>query len=54
MDLEEDAVAASWTVVDDRLARWRAGFDDMFALVAGRSRKRTPAAGPGCICSTPT
>lgn len=36
MDLEEDAVAASETVVDDRLARWRAGFDDMFALVAGR------------------
>jgi SRSO17 transposase len=36
LDLEEDAVAASWTVVDDRLARWQAGFDDMFALVAGR------------------
>lgn len=36
LDLEEDAVAASETVVDDRLARWRAGFDDMFALVAGR------------------
>jgi SRSO17 transposase len=35
-DLEEDAVAASWTVVDDRLARWQAGFDDAFALVAGR------------------
>jgi hypothetical protein len=33
LDLEEDAVAAPWTVVDDRLARW---FDDMFALVAGR------------------
>lgn len=29
-------MAASWTVVDDRLARWQAGFDDMFALVAGR------------------
>lgn len=29
-------MAASWTVVDDRLARWRAGFDDVFALVAGR------------------
>lgn len=28
--------AASCTVVDDRLERWRAGFDDMFALVAGR------------------
>jgi SRSO17 transposase len=36
LDLEEDAVAASWTVVDDRLARWQAGFDDVFALVAGR------------------
>jgi SRSO17 transposase len=36
LDLEEDAVAASWTVPDDRLARWRAGFDDVFALVAGR------------------
>lgn len=36
VELEEDAVAASWTVVDDRLARWRAGFDDVFALVAGR------------------
>ena len=36
LELEEDAVAASWTVVDDRLARWKAGFDDMFALVAGR------------------
>jgi SRSO17 transposase len=36
LDLEEDAVAASWTVVDDRLARWQAGFDDAFALVAGR------------------
>jgi SRSO17 transposase len=35
LDLEADAVAASWTVVDDRLARWQAGFDDMFALVAG-------------------
>ena len=36
LDLEEDAVAASWTVVDDRLARWQAGFDEAFALVAGR------------------
>lgn len=36
LDLEEDAVAASETVVDDHLTRWRAGFDDMFALVAGR------------------
>lgn len=36
LDLEDDAVAASWTVVDDRLSRWRAGFDEVFALVAGR------------------
>jgi SRSO17 transposase len=35
LDLEEGAVAASWTVVDDRFARWQAGFDDAFALVAG-------------------
>jgi SRSO17 transposase len=35
LDLEEDAVAASWTVADDRLARWRAGFDEVFGLVAG-------------------
>jgi SRSO17 transposase len=35
LDLETDAVAASWTVADDRLARWRAGFDEVFALVAG-------------------
>jgi hypothetical protein len=34
--LEAGAVAASWTVVDDRLTRWWAGFDDAFALVAGR------------------
>ena len=36
LELEEDAVAAAWTVVDDRLARWQAAFDDAFALVAGR------------------
>jgi SRSO17 transposase len=36
LDLEEDAVAAPQRVDDDRLARWRAGFDEMFALVAGR------------------
>jgi SRSO17 transposase len=36
LDLEEDAVAAPHRVVDDRLARWRTGFDDMFALIAGR------------------
>lgn len=35
LDLEADAVAASWTVADDRLARWRAGFDELFGLVAG-------------------
>jgi SRSO17 transposase len=36
LDLETDAVAASWRVVDDRLARWRAGFEEVFGLVAGR------------------
>jgi SRSO17 transposase len=36
LDLEVDAVAASQRVADDRLARWQAGFDEMFALVAGR------------------
>lgn len=35
LDLETDAVAASWTVVDDRLSWWRAGLDEVFALVAG-------------------
>jgi SRSO17 transposase len=29
-------VAVSWTVVDDRLARWRTGFEKVFGLVAGR------------------
>jgi SRSO17 transposase len=36
LDREVDAVAASWTAPDGRLARWQAGFDEMFALVAGR------------------
>jgi SRSO17 transposase len=36
LDLETDAVAASWTVVDDRLERWRAGFEALFAVDAGR------------------
>jgi SRSO17 transposase len=36
LDLEADAVAASWTVVDDPLTRWRAGFEELFELVAGR------------------
>jgi SRSO17 transposase len=36
LDFETDAVATSWTVVDDRLARWQAGFDGLFGLVAGR------------------
>jgi SRSO17 transposase len=29
-------VAAPPTLADDRLARWKTGFNDMFALVAGR------------------
>jgi SRSO17 transposase len=36
LDLEEDAVAASWTVADDRAGRWRVGFDEAFGLIAGR------------------
>jgi hypothetical protein len=36
MGLEESMVAAPPTLSDDRLDRWRAGFDDMFALIAGR------------------
>jgi hypothetical protein len=35
--LESEAVASvAPVVVDDRLAWWRAGFDEMFALIAGR------------------
>jgi SRSO17 transposase len=36
LDLEDDAVAAPLTIDDDPLARWQAGFDDLFGLVAGR------------------
>src|SRR3981189_814987 len=36
LGLEEDAVAAPGTGLDDRRARGQAGFDDAFALVAGR------------------
>jgi SRSO17 transposase len=32
----EDVTAGAGPVVDDRIARWQAGFDDMFSLVAGR------------------
>jgi SRSO17 transposase len=32
----EDDVTVPLVVVDDRLARWRAGFDEVFARVAGR------------------
>lgn len=31
-------MAASWTVVNGRLARWKVGFDDAFALAAGGRR----------------
>src|ERR671917_955443 len=55
LELEEDAVAAAWTVVDDRLARWQAAFDDAFALVAGRfaqadSRRRARMYLVGLLC----
>jgi SRSO17 transposase len=36
ISLKDDEVAASVTVADDPLEWWRAGFDEMFALVAGR------------------
>jgi SRSO17 transposase len=36
MSLKDHAVAAPTTVVDDPLERWRVGFEDVFALVAGR------------------
>jgi SRSO17 transposase len=36
ISLKDDEVAASATVADDPLERWRAGCDEMFALVAGR------------------
>jgi SRSO17 transposase len=54
VDVDEDAVAVSWTVLDDRLARWQAGFDGMFALVAGRfaqadSRRRARMYLPGLL-----
>lgn len=48
LELEENTVAAPLTVADDLLARWQAGFDEMFALVAGhfaqaQSRRRARA-----------
>jgi hypothetical protein len=36
MSLKDNVVAAPPTIVGDRLDRWRAGFEDMFALVAGQ------------------
>ena len=36
LGLDDDAVAASVTITEDPLVRWRSGFEDMFALVAGR------------------
>ena len=36
MTLRDSVVAASLTMTDDPLDRWRVGFKDMFALVAGR------------------
>jgi hypothetical protein len=38
--LDEGVVAALSTVVDDRLERWRAGFEEMFALSRAGSRRR--------------
>src|SRR5918998_5272000 len=36
MSLKDDVVAAPTTMIDDPLDRWRAGLEEMFALVAGR------------------
>jgi SRSO17 transposase len=36
LDLEDAAVAAPLTIDGDPLARWQAGFDDLFGVVAGR------------------
>jgi SRSO17 transposase len=36
LSVEQDVAALPETNTDDRLTRWRAGFEDMFALVAGR------------------
>jgi SRSO17 transposase len=36
MILQDNVVASPPTVTDDPLDRWRVGFKDMFALVAGR------------------
>jgi hypothetical protein len=36
MILRDAVVAAPPTIIDDPLGRWRVGFKDMFALVAGR------------------
>jgi hypothetical protein len=35
---------------DDPLARWKAGFDDIFGLVAGGSRSFSPGDEAGCTC----
>ncbi|MGH3628532.1 MAG: hypothetical protein ACRDRL_13990 [Sciscionella sp.] len=36
MSLEDTTAVPLAPVSDERLTRWRAGFEDMFALVAGR------------------
>jgi SRSO17 transposase len=36
VELAGDVTSGSWPVVDDRMARWQAAFDDMFSLVTGR------------------
>src|SRR3982074_2187304 len=36
MCLNDNAMAAPPSIADDRLERWRAGFDEVFSLVAGR------------------
>lgn len=36
LSIELEVTVGSEMSADDRLARWRAGFEDMFALVVGR------------------
>ncbi len=48
LDPQDDAVALPPRL---DLAAWRAGFDDVFARIAGRSRRRARASGRGRTCS---
>jgi hypothetical protein len=46
MCLRDNVVAVPATVADDPLVRWRAGFEEVFALIAGRfAPGRVPSPG---------